>query len=138
MIAVVRWTVRQGFAYMGLMLGIRLRTGCSNWTPRDYIWHTYDLGRDVYRYNTWAGGELHTTTLRPGFWHCKATEPLALRLSRAAWAYHVRRANAANPKYFQLVVSWNEWLDGTAVKPGEQGPFSSGLGYFLDVLTNPY
>jgi hypothetical protein len=46
----------------------------------------------------------------------------------------VNWANAHPGTYYQLVTSWNEWLEMTAVEPGVEWYSTSGLGTYLDVL----
>lgn len=108
---------------------------CSNWSPRDILWHEYAPPDGSHYEETWVNGMLLTNTIRPGFWGICAQYPMLPRLSFPDWRDLVRGANAARPAYYQLVTSWNEWLENTAVEPGLEWQSPSGMGWFLDVLS---
>jgi hypothetical protein len=90
-------------------------------------WHQYVLpfgggarfGRDTY-------------VATPGFWMAADQEP---RLARdvARWRENVR-AMAASGAPWQLVISFNEWPEGTAVESAAEWATPSGYGAYLDVL----
>ncbi len=115
----------------------------------DWGWHHYDTGSGYY-IERWAYGKRHTQTLSPGFTrHCwpqrefgprecqfpEREEEKARDLQK--WIHTV--ANAAHwrrlPPYFQLVATWNEWMEFTAVEPAVEWHSSSGLGLYLDALS---
>lgn len=108
-------------------------TRCSNWSRRDYLWHKYDPGNDGFE-ATVVGGVVQTVTIRPGFVRCKEKihyQPRNLN----TWQGLVHNANAARAQYFQLVTSWNEWLENTSVEPAVEWYSPSGLGQYLDILS---
>jgi len=105
---------------------------CTNHSAYDYSWHEYSPSGSGYT-ETWAYGERQTNTLRPGFWRCKSgTEGQARSVS--AWQSNVNWANAKHAKFFQLITSWNEWIEMTSVEPGMDWYSTSGLGAYLDIL----
>jgi hypothetical protein len=71
-------------------------------------------------------------TISPGFW--KATEP-SPRLSRNVeqWQEAVRRMTASKAR-FQLISTFNEWGEGTAVESAKEWSSASGYGLYLDAL----
>ena len=88
-------------------------------------WHQYSAspqasyGRDSF-------------TVSPGFW--KWDEP-APRVARDLDRFRENVRNmAASGASYQLVISFNEWGEGTAVESAQEWPSSSGYGAYLDVL----
>jgi hypothetical protein len=71
-------------------------------------------------------------TISPGFW--KADEP-ASRLGRSLprWRSQIR-AMVASRARFQLVTTFNEWGEGTAVEGAKEWKTRSGYGAYLDAL----
>jgi hypothetical protein len=74
----------------------------------------------------------HSYNISPGFW--RADEPSA-RLARdaARWLQNVKNMIASGARW-QLVTSFNEWGEGTAVENAEEWPSPSGFGTYLDAL----
>jgi hypothetical protein len=90
-------------------------------------WHQYAPAKD-----TVTQGD-YSVTISPGFWK-KGEQP---RLTRDLnqWAADVR-AMVASKAEFQLITSFNEWGEGTAIEPATAWQTPSGYGAFLDVLHN--
>lgn len=116
----------------------------------DWGWHYYSPGQGSYYTERWAYGKRHTQTLCPGFTrHCwpqrefgprecrfpetevETPRNLQTWINTVANAGHWRRL----PRYFQLVTTWNEWMEFTAVEPAVEWHSASGLGDYLDVLS---
>jgi glycosyl hydrolase family 99 len=70
--------------------------------------------------------------ISPGFW--KASEPSA-RLARnpAAWSTSVADMVASKAPW-QLIATFNEWGEGSAVEDAVEWQTASGFGTYLDVL----
>jgi hypothetical protein len=89
-------------------------------------WHQYAPASrtDVQRGNAFA--------ISPGFWLASEPEP---RLSRdpVAFAEAVRNMVASGAPW-QLVATFNEWGEGTAVEPADEWASPSGYGAYLDAL----
>jgi hypothetical protein len=71
-------------------------------------------------------------TISPGFY--KATEPqprLARNLQQWDADIHAMIASKAN---FQLITTFNEWGEGSAVESASEWVSSSGYGQYLDAL----
>jgi hypothetical protein len=74
-------------------------------------------------------------TISPGFWLKGNAVRLARDLSR--WNQNVRDMVASGVKW-QLITTFSEWGEGTAVEPATQWASSSGYGQYLDALhANP-
>jgi hypothetical protein len=73
-----------------------------------------------------------STTISPGFW--KATETTA-RLPRdpTRWRGDVRRLVASKAP-FQLITSFNEWGEGTAIEPAKEWSDGMSTGAYLEAL----
>ena len=76
--------------------------------------------------------EGYSTTVMPGFW-LVGRQPSALTRDLDRWRRAVREM-AASQDPFQLVVSFNEWGEGTAVESADEWSSPSGYGSYLDVL----
>ena len=74
----------------------------------------------------------YSFSVSPGFWKANETTP---RLARdpSRWAQDVRDMVASNAPW-QLVTTFNEWGEGTAVEAAQDWSSSSGYGTYLDVL----
>ena len=71
-------------------------------------------------------------TISPGFWKKGESSPRLTRdLSR--WSNQVASMSSSNA-HFQLITTFNEWGEGTAVESATEWASSSGFGKFLDVL----
>jgi hypothetical protein len=74
----------------------------------------------------------YAVTISPGFW--KADEPTPrLKRDLTRWRSDVKRM-AQSGATFQLVTSFNEWGEGTAVEAATQWSSPSGFGSYLDIL----
>ena len=74
----------------------------------------------------------YSYTISPGFWKKGDSTP---RLTRdpARWANQVA-AMASLTAQFQLVTTFNEWGEGTAVESADEWSSPSGYGTYLDIL----
>ncbi|HEV2907264.1 MAG TPA: hypothetical protein VGZ50_08120, partial [Actinomycetota bacterium] len=59
----------------------------------------------------------HSYSIAPGFW--KAGESVRLARDISRWRVNVRDMSASGARW-QLVVSWNEWGEGTQVEGSTQ------------------
>lgn len=88
-------------------------------------WHQYGpaTGESVHR---------DSYVISPGYW--KANEP-APQLARdpAEWRARIRR-QVASAKPWQLVTTFNEWGEGTAVESAAEWASASGHGTYVDAL----
>ncbi|HEY3345570.1 MAG TPA: hypothetical protein VGJ97_11620 [Anaerolineaceae bacterium] len=91
-------------------------------------WHQYDpaVASDQQ-------GAL-STTISPGFW--LMGNPVRLARSLTQWNADVRAMVAATQVKFQLITTFNEWGEGTAVESAQEWASPSGYGQYLDALHN--
>jgi hypothetical protein len=76
--------------------------------------------------------EGYATTIMPGFWLAdRQSSPFPRDIGQ--WRSVIREM-AATEDPFQLVVSFNEWGEGTAVESASQWATPSGHGAYLDAL----
>ncbi len=74
----------------------------------------------------------YSYSISPGFWLRSESSP---RLARdlARWNQNIRDMVASGAPW-QLVTTFNEWGEGTAVESAFQWSSRSGFGEYLDVL----
>jgi hypothetical protein len=74
----------------------------------------------------------YSYTISPGFWKKGESSP---RLTRdpSRWANQVA-AMASSGAQFQLITTFNEWGEGTAVESADEWSSPSGYGTYLDIL----
>lgn len=70
-------------------------------------------------------------SISPGFWLAGQKERLPRDLAR--WYASVRNMVASNAS-FQLITTFNEWGEGTAVESAQDWATASGYGAYLDAL----
>jgi hypothetical protein len=75
----------------------------------------------------------YSYTISPGFWLTTSTVRLPRDLAR--WQQSVRNMVASREPW-QLVTTFNEWGEGTAVESATEWSSASGYGAYLDVLHN--
>jgi hypothetical protein len=75
----------------------------------------------------------YSYSVAAGFWKAGDSVRLARDLSR--WTTDVKAMVASNEK-FQLITTFNEWGEGTAIESAQEWASSSGYGQYLDVLHN--
>jgi hypothetical protein len=99
-------------------------------------WHQYEPAQPTSGVATGPGTE-GSFAISPGFWHARppdspATDPF-LRRDLDRWRGAIR-AMLASGAPWQLVTSFNEWGEGTAVESAAEWASSSGWGSYLDAL----
>ena len=87
-------------------------------------WHQYADVLDVQKG--------YSAILSPGFWKNDARTPAVPRDLARFRKDATTVATSGDP--FQLVVTYNEWGEGTAVESSTDWPSSSGHGAYLDIL----
>jgi len=144
--------------FVFLDMGGDVTPSCSYATPNDFAFHVYDptrangTAREYYG-EAKRGSTIESITVRAGFFRCRCTDDQITHgrcnmnyypckafsnindvKSVSAFQQALATAISKNPKYFVLITSWNEWLEGTPVEPGVQWWSPSGLGMFGDVM----
>ena len=89
-------------------------------------WHQYGPASAIEDHSGFS------VTVSPGFWKAGESEP---RLARDPERFRadVHRM-AASGAQWQLVTTYNEWGEGTAVESATDWASSSGFGLYLDIL----
>jgi hypothetical protein len=91
---------------------------------------------DWHEYLVTASGESslgsHAFTIMPGYWWAHDGAP-ALPRDPARWATNIEDLNASRADW-QIVLSFNEWGEATAVESGGDWTSASGFGTYLDLL----
>lgn len=98
--------------------------GCAN---QPNSWHQYS---PAVAEDHQAG---RSFSISPGFWLATGSVRLARDLTR--WRADVR-AMVASGEPWQLVTTFNEWGEGTAVESATEWASASGYGSYLDALHN--
>jgi hypothetical protein len=89
-------------------------------------WHQY---APAERQDEQAG---HSFSVSPGFWLYSSTTPLLAR-DPVAFAQAVREM-VASAEPWQLITTWNEWGEGTAVEDAVQWESADPYGEYVDIL----
>lgn len=119
-----RW--RQANAGIGAYTVLKVFTGYKTCASQPDGWHQY--GPAVAESNQ----SPYSFTISPGFWKANETSP---RLARdlARWTQDIAAMVASNAR-FELVTTFNEWGEGTAVESASEWASGSGYGTYLDAL----
>lgn len=100
--------------------------GKCRWAS-EFSWHRYcpARGRGAYSLAKWS------FTVRPAYWGWNS--PVEQPRDLSVWAADVA-AMASSRAAWQLVCTFNEWIEGSAVEAGVEWRSPSGFGSYLDVL----
>jgi hypothetical protein len=119
-----RW--REANRGVGVYVVMKVVLGFKLCLDQPDAWHQYGPASPT---NDWGGG---TFAISPGFWKASEDEP---RLSRNVdrWKGDIA-AMLASGAQFQLITSFNEWGEGTAIESAPDWATASGFGSYLDAL----
>jgi glycosyl hydrolase family 99 len=111
---------------VGAYVVLKVFAGFRTCDAQPQGWHQYAPASPTQDFAPWS------YTISPGF--AKADETSA-RLARdpARWQSSIRQMVASHAR-FQLVTTFNEWGEGTAVESAQQWSSQSGYGTYLDAL----
>ena len=90
-------------------LSLKVFAGYRSVTPQPDSWHQYAPSSRLDRQSGYS------TTISPGFWRIDEPNPRLAR-DETAYANAVQQMAAYNDPW-QLVTSFNEWGEGTAIEP---------------------
>jgi hypothetical protein len=76
--------------------------------------------------------DLYSFAISPGFWRTDEPSPRLPR-DRSLWPDQVAQLSASGAA-FQLLTSFNDWGDGTAIESAQEWSSPSGYGTYLDAL----
>jgi hypothetical protein len=91
----------------GFYLVLKVFSGYRTCASQPDSWHQYAPAKPA------DSQALHSYSIAPGFWKAREAPRLARDLSR--WRANIRDMIASGARW-QLVVSWNEWGEGTQVE----------------------
>lgn len=110
----------------GAYVVLKVFRGYRQCGPQPDSWHQYAPALSVDSQAPFS------FTISPGF--NKSDEPRPrLRRDRERWRKAIRDMVASGAQ-FQLITSFNEWGEGTAVEPARRWATASGRGAYLDAL----
>ena len=109
----------------GIFVVLKLFHGYKDCTPKPDDWHQYAPANAV------ADHRPYSYSVSPGFWKVGESPRLVRNLNR--WSNDVDAMVASGARW-QLVTTFNEWGEGTAVESADEWSSSSGRGHYLDVL----
>jgi hypothetical protein len=119
-----RW--RQAAEGLRLYLVLKLFHGYRGCRDQPQSWHEYAPAHSTDE----RGSD--SFSVSPGFWHASETRP---RLQRDLDRFRAdARRMAASRARWQLVTTFNEWGEGTAVESAREWESRSGHGHYLDAL----
>jgi hypothetical protein len=104
-----RWV--QANRAFGFYLVLKVFSGYRTCASQPDSWHQYAPAKAA------DSQYPHSYSIAPGFWKAGESVRLARDLSR--WRANVRDMVASGARW-QLVVSWNEWGEGTQVEGSTQ------------------
>jgi hypothetical protein len=111
---------------VGFYVVLKVFPGYSAAPDQPDAWHQYAPANPQ---DEQAG---QSFSVSPGFWHAAEAQP---RLARDLQRFSASvRAMVASRVPWQLVTTFNEWGEGTAVEPASEWATASGYGAYLDAL----
>jgi hypothetical protein len=119
-----RW--RKGNAAANAYVVLKVFNGYRLCAGQPDSWHQYGPASAA---SNQAG---YSYSISPGFWRADEASP---RLARdlVRWRQNVRDMVASSAPW-QLVTTFNEWGEGTAVEDASEWETTSGFGAYLDAL----
>jgi hypothetical protein len=110
---------------VGAYVVLKVFPGYANCASQPDSWHQYSPAVAADHQ-----GNL-SYSISPGFW--LAGTPMRLARNITRWSQNVRDMVASGANW-QLVTTFSEWGEGTAVEPATQWSSPSGYGQYLDAL----
>lgn len=118
-----RWTrANEG---IGAYLVLPAFAGFRDCAAQPDSWHFYSATIPAFELHGYSYG------INPGFW--RPDEPQRLGRDLERWKQNVRDM-VASAEPLQLVVTFNEWGEGTSVEAADEWETPSGYGAYLDAL----
>ena len=119
----VRWHEANA---IGAYLVLKVFPGFETCPVQPDGWHQYEPARAEFSFPPWS------FTISPGFSSASVPAP---RLERDLFRWRLSLGNMiVSRARFQLITSFNEWGDGTAIESADEWATPSGYGAYLDVL----
>jgi hypothetical protein len=109
-------------------LVLKVFAGYRNCTSQPNSWHQYGPASAT---DSQAG---YSYTVSPGFWKADEATPRLAR-SETRWVSNIKSMLASGAPW-QLVTTWNEWGEGTAVEDATQWASPGSYGAYIEDLHN--
>jgi hypothetical protein len=109
-------------------LCLKVVGGYSSCAHQPTTWHQYGPDSPEQRMSGYS------IVIAPGFWRADIATPLLAR-DTARFSKNVRDM-VASKEPWQLITTFNEWGEGTAVESAKDWASASGYGSYLDALHN--
>ena len=122
-----RWKQADAAAGNSFYIVLKVFPGYAACASQPNSWHQYSPAVAV------ASQPGYSYEIAPGFW--KKGEPVRLARDLARWNSDVQSMVTSNAP-LQLVTTFSEWGEGTAVESAQEWATSSGYGAYLDALHN--
>jgi RNA polymerase sigma factor (sigma-70 family) len=119
---VSRWAAANQSAHYYVVL--KVFPGYRSCADQPQGWHQYADGLDIQ-----PG---YSAIASPGFWRYDQTTPSVPRDPTQFRADVTQVAESKDP--FQLIISYNEWGEGTAIESATAWSSPSGHGIYMDIL----
>jgi hypothetical protein len=106
---------------------LKVFLGYSSCLSQPDGWHQYSPAVDSDQQDPYS------YAISPGFWKAGQSESLARDLN--TWNTDIKNM-IASMEQFQLITTFNEWGEGSAVESAQEWSSASGYGSYLDALHN--
>jgi hypothetical protein len=110
---------------LGAFVVLKVFPGYASCASQPDAWHQYSPAVATDQQGSYS------YSISPGFWLKGNAERLPRDVGR--WAQNVQ-AMVASGANWQLITTFSEWGEGTAVEPAIEWASSSGYGQYLDLL----
>jgi hypothetical protein len=107
-------------------VSLKVVSGYQGCAHQPSTWHQYGPNSPEQRHKGFS------FVIAPGFWRADAASPLLAR-DPARWIQNVRNM-VASKEPWQLITTFSEWGEGTAVEGAKDWESASGYGTYLDAL----
>ena len=110
---------------VGAYLVLKVFSGYRTCAQQPDNWHQYGPAQAADQQRGYS------YTISPGFW--RMDEPVRLPRDLTRWRQNIRDM-VASGEPLQLITSFNEWSEGSAVESAGEWASASGYGAYLDAL----
>lgn len=111
---------------MGFYLSLKVFSGYKTCANQPDTWHQY---APAVAQDRQAG---YAFSISAGFWKANEATPRLVR-DPVRWAQNVAAMKASGDPW-QIIATFNEWGEGSAIEPATQWQSASGQGIYLDAL----
>lgn len=117
---------KQANAGYGFYLNLKVFSGYTKCANKPDSWHQYAPGVSA------DSQAPYSYSISPGFWKANEATPRLAR-DNVRWTKNIADMKSSNAQW-QLVTTFNEWGEGSAVENASEWASDSGNGVYLDAL----